>query len=142
LHYGRRGPLTGRPEGGYIGIRGKDLADAAYTLDALVEHSRTLEEIRKDELRCGDRVVVTTRNSRYTIWALGDGHYWVWGGWFDRRGVSPCRVTINGCTWGGSAIKHDILVARGLFLEFGNRVLTTRIQNVCVIPAQAERALN
>ena len=119
-----------------------ELADAAYTLDALVEHSRSLEEIRKDELRCGDRVVVTTRNSRYTIWALGDGHYWVWGGWFDRRGVSPCRVTINGCTWGGSAIKHDVLVARGLFLEFGNRVLTTRIQNVCVIPAQADRTLN
>lgn len=118
------------------------MADAAYTLDALVEHAGSLEEIRKDELRSGDRVVVTTRNSRYTIWALGDGHYWVWGGWFDRRGVSPCRVTINGCTWGGSAIKHDILVARGLFLEFGNRVLTTRIQNVCVIPAQAERGLN
>ena len=119
-----------------------ELADAAYTLDALVEHSRSLEEIRKDELRSGDRVVVTTRNSRYTIWALGDGHYWVWGGWFDRRGVSPCRVTINGCTWGGSAIKHDVLVARGLFLEFGNRVLTTRIQNVCVIPAQGDRTLN
>jgi hypothetical protein len=142
LHRPIAGPLTATPENGNMVALEGELADAAYTLDALVEHSRSLEEIRKDELRCGDRVVVTTRNSRYTIWALGDGHYWVWGGWFDRRGVSPCRVTINGCTWGGSAIKHDVLVARGLFLEFGNRVLTTRIQNVCVIPAQADRTLN
>jgi hypothetical protein len=56
--------------------------------------------------------------------------------------MSPCRVTINGCTWGGSAIKHDILVARGLFLEFGNRVLTTRVQNVRVIPAEMGGGLN
>jgi len=118
------------------------LAAVAYTLEALAEHARSLEEVRKADLRCGDRVVVTTRNSRYTIWALGDGHYWVWGGWFDRRGMSPCRMTINGCTWGGSAIKHDILVARGLFLEFGNRVLTTRIQDVCVIPAKLASDLN
>jgi len=113
---------------------------AAYSLEALAEQARSLEEVRKADLRSGDRIVVTTRNSRYTIWALGDGHYWVWGGWFDRRGVSPCRVTINGCTWGGSAIKHDVLVARGLFLEFGNRVLTTRVQNVHVIPAEETAA--
>jgi hypothetical protein len=37
---------------------------------------------------------------------------------------------VNGCTWGGSAIKSDILAAPGLFLEFGNRVRTTRIQQV------------
>jgi hypothetical protein len=107
-----------------------------------VEHARSLEEVRKDELRSGDRVLITTRNSQYTIMVLGDGEYWVWGGWFDRRGISPCRVTINGCTWGGSAIKHDILVARGLFLEFGNRVLTTRIQNVSVIRAEADCSPN
>jgi len=122
------------------GVEG--VAGVAYSLEALADHARSLEEVRKADLRCGDRVVVTTRNSRYTIWALGDGNYWVWGGWFDRRGVSPCRVTINGCTWGGSAIKHDVLVARGLFLEFGNRVLTTRVQNVRVIPAKVESAPN
>jgi hypothetical protein len=118
------------------------LAVVASTLEQRVEEARTLEEVRKEDLRCGDRVLITTRNSRYTLWALGDGQYWVWGGWFDRHGISPHRVTVNGCTWGGSAIKHDILVARGLFLEFGNSVLTTRIQNVCVIRAEAQPACN
>jgi hypothetical protein len=122
--------------------RVKGLAAVACTLESIVEHARSLEEVRKDELRSGDRVLITTRNSQYTIMVLGDGEYWVWGGWFDRRGISPCRVTINGCTWGGSAIKHDILVARGLFLEFGNRVLTTRIQNVSVIRAEADCSPN
>ncbi len=114
----------------------------ANTLEAVVEQARSLEEVRKIDLRSGDRVLVTTRNSRYTIWVLDDGHYWVWGGWFDRVGESPQRVTINGCTWGGSAIKQDIVAARGLLLEFGNRVLTTRIRDVCVIPAEARPSLN
>lgn len=118
------------------------MAAVACTLETIVEQARSLEEVRKDELHAGDRVVITTRNSRYTILVLGDGNYWVWGGWFDRRGVSPCRMTINGCTWGGTAIKHDILVARGLFLEFGNRVLTTRVLGVEVIRAEGRCSLN
>ncbi len=112
------------------------------TLAAAVEQARCLEEVRKEELCPGDRVLVTTRNSLYTIWVLGDGRYWVWGGWFDRQGNSPHRVAINGCTWGGTAIKHDIVAACGLRLEFGNRVLTTRIQQVCVIRAQAQYSSN
>lgn len=112
------------------------------SLETLVEQARSLDEVRKRDLRFGDRVLVTTRNSRYTIWVLDDDHYWVWGGWFERVGESPQRVTINGCTWGGSAIKQDIVAARGLLLEFGNRVLTTRIREVCVIPAEARFSLN
>jgi len=112
------------------------------TLDTLVEHSRSLEEVRKEDLRCGDRVLVTTRNSLYTIWVLAEGVYWVSGGWFERQGRSPQQVRINGCTWGGSAIKRDILAARGLFLEFGNRVLTSRIRQVRVVEARPELAPN
>jgi hypothetical protein len=52
--------------------------------------------------------------------------------WFDQNSSAPLTVCINGCTWGGSAIKSDILAAPGLFLEFGNRVRTTRIQQVTV----------
>lgn len=107
----------------------------AETLEAIIDQARSLDEIRKNDLRCGDRVMVTTRNSLYTLWALGDGHFWVWGGWFDRQGLSPQRVSINGCTWGGSAIKQDIIAAHGLCLEFGNRVLTTRIRQVRLIRA-------
>ena len=92
------------------------------TLEAITNHAQTLEEVRKQDVRSGDRVMVTTRNSLYTLWALGDRHFLVWGGWFDRQGTSPQRVRINGCTWGGSAIKQDIIAALGLRLEFGNRV--------------------
>ena len=105
------------------------------TLEAITNRPRSLEEVRKRDLRSGDRVMVTTRNSLYTLWALGDRHYWVWGGWFDRRGTSPQRVSINGCTWGGSAIEQDIVAAPGLRLEFGNRVLTTPIRHVRLIRA-------
>jgi hypothetical protein len=103
------------------------------TLQALVEHAQKLEAIRKADLRLGDRVVVTTRNSVYTVWVLGRGEYWVWGGWFDQMGLSPHKVGINGCTWGGSVIQADIVAAPGLRLEFGNRLLTTRIRKVHLI---------
>jgi hypothetical protein len=114
------------------------LTGIPQTLEAITNQARTLEEIRKRDLRSGDPVMFTTRNSLYTLWALGNGHFLVWGGWFDRQGTSPQRVSINGCTWGGSAIKRDIVAARGLRLEFGNTVLTTRIQQVRVIRAQAQ----
>jgi hypothetical protein len=43
-------------------------------------------------------------------------------------------TTIPGCTWGGSAIKVDIVAAFGLMLEFGNRLTTSPIQEVFVLP--------
>jgi hypothetical protein len=100
-----------------------------------------LDSVRKSDLHCGDCVIVTTRNSVYTIYCLGDGQYSVSGGWFDREGVSPTTISINGCTWGGSAIHSEIVAARGLFLEFGNQVVTTRIQNVRILRAN-EQTIN
>jgi hypothetical protein len=119
------------------------LTGIAQTLEAITTHTSFHEEVRKEDLRSGDRVMVTTWNSVYTLWALGDKHFWVWGGWFDRQGTSPQRVRINGCTWGGSAIKQDIIAAPGLQLEFGNRVRTTPIRHVCLIrAADAQSTLN
>ena len=112
------------------------------TLEARIEEASWLEFVRKQDLQPGDCVRVTTRNSLYSIWVLGDGLYSVSGGWFDRQGVSPLRIRINGCTWGGSAIKYDVVAARGLFLEFGNSVLTTRIRQIQVIPARAQSTPN
>lgn len=89
--------------------------------------------MRKKDLHSGDRVLVTTRNSRYTIWVLEDGLYWIFGGWFDLQGSSPQSVATSGCTWGGTAIKTDIVAARGLYLQCGNTVLTTGIREACVI---------
>ena len=105
-------------------------------LDTMAGHLNSLEQVRRKDLLSGDRVLVTTRNSVYRIWVLGDGFYWVWGGWFERQRIAPQRVGINGCTWGGSAIKRDLLAAAGLRMEFANSVLTTCIQQVRVIRAQ------
>src|SRR5262252_2453256 len=104
------------------------MTEVARTLESAVDDARALDAVRKTDIHNGDRVVVITRNSRYTIWALGNGLFWVWGGWFELQRSSPAIVTINGCTWGGSAIKGDIIAACGLRLEFGNTLLTTPIE--------------
>jgi hypothetical protein len=109
-----------------------DYRQPVRTLDAIIRHAEGLDSVRKAELSAGDWVVVTTANSTYAIHVLGDGQYSVTGGWFDKKGMSPAKITINGCTWGGSAIKLDIVAACGLRLEFGNRVLTSGIRRVQV----------
>jgi hypothetical protein len=60
------------------------------TLEAITIHAHSLEEVRKRDLRSGDRVMVTTGNSLYKIWVLDEGVYRVSGGWFDlqRMGAS------------------------------------------------------
>ena len=121
----------------------ENLTGFAQTLEAITNRACSLEGVRRLDLCSGDRVMVTTRNSLYTLWAIGDSHFLVWGGWFDRQGASPQRVSINGCTWGGSAIKQGIIAAPGLRLEFGNRVLTTPIRHVRLIrAAYAQSTLN
>jgi len=106
---------------------------AHRTLGAIVKQTDQLAAVQKNDLRFGDRVVVTTRNSTYSIHVLENGQYAISGGWVDKKGLSPLRTHINGCTWGGSAIKVDIVAACGLHLEFGNRVVTSRIQQFDVI---------
>ncbi len=104
----------------------------ARTLEAIAVHAGEDPATRKRDLNPGDRVLVWTRNSVYCLHALGGDRFMVTGGWFEQN---PCSrmVTVNGCTYGGSAIRSDIVAARGLFLEFGNNVSTTRIQSVRVL---------
>ena len=103
------------------------------TVDAILEQVGRFEAIRKADLRRGDRVLVATENSVYTIHVEDEGTYSVSGGWFDRNGMSPVTLSISGCTWGGTAIKRDLVAARGLRLEFGNRVVTSPIREVRII---------
>lgn len=103
------------------------------TVDAILEQVGRFEALRKADLRRGDRVLVATENSLYTIRVEEDGSYSISGGWFDKNGLSPAITSISGCTWGGSAIKRDLVAARGLRLEFGNRVVTSPIREVRVI---------
>lgn len=106
---------------------------SARTVDAIVEQAGGMDSVRKADLRRGDRVLVATENSIYAVDVEEGAVYSVSGGWFDRQGLSPAKISIAGCTWGGSAIKRDIVAARGLHLEFANRVVTSRIRQVRVI---------
>ena len=96
----------------------------------MVDQVGIIEQVRKSDLRQGDQLLVATENSVYSVCVHEDSTYSVSGGWFDSQGLSPVRTSIAGCTWGGSVIKQDIVAACGLRLEFGNRVVTTRIREV------------
>lgn len=104
----------------------------------LVEQSTHLKQVRKADLHTGDRLFIKTRNSLYSVRVLEGGFYLVSGGWFDRKGLSPVKTAIVGCSWGGSIIKVDIVAACGLCLEFGNRLVTSAIQKIFVLPYASE----
>ena len=108
-----------------------------YSLSTLVEHATHVGQVRKRDLHPGDWVIVMTVNSVYSIRVDVQGFYLVSGGWFDRQGLSPVKISITGCTWGGSAIKVDIVAACGLCVEFGNRLITSRIRKIFIFPASA-----
>lgn len=112
------------------------------TVDAILQQVGRFEALRKGDLKRGDRVLVATENSLYTIHVEEDGTYSISGGWFDRNGLSPATTSIAGCTWGGTAIKRDLVAARGLRLEFGNRVVTSTIREVRVIRDGEENLLD
>jgi hypothetical protein len=110
------------------------LPRAGVSLSNIVESADKFQAVKKADLHAGDCVIVKTWNSVYTICVVGENKYRVSGGWFDRKGSSPATTTIAGCTWGGSAIKIDIIAACGLSLEFGNRLITSTIQTIFVLP--------
>jgi len=104
------------------------------TLDRLVDSVATIQQVRKKSLQRGDWVYVKTANSSYCIRTLGDSRYEVTGGWFERKGLSSVEVSIAGCTWGGSVIKMDVIAACGLRIVFGNRLITSPVQKIFVLP--------
>jgi Ni,Fe-hydrogenase III small subunit len=89
--------------------------------------------MRKD-LSPGDCIVVRTATSVYQLRALSNGRFTVSGGWFDRKGLSPVDMSVSGCTWGGNAIMTGVVAACGLRIEFGNRLTTSPVCRVVVIP--------
>ena len=109
-----------------------------HNLDAIIAQSEQLKQVYKNDLHFGDWVIIVTLNSVYSIRVIEDEFYLVSGGWFDRKGVAPLKTTIAGCTWGGSILKADIVAACGLSLEFGNRVVTSAIQKIFVVPRGGE----
>ena len=110
----------------------------AMPLEALAAASDRIAGVRRSDLSAGDRLVVSTRNSIYTLLARSDGRFEVAGGWYARRadpGGSSPTVAVLGCTAGGRALFTAIVAAPGMFLEFGDGTRTTRIRNVRRIAA-------
>jgi hypothetical protein len=113
----------------------------ARTLEKLARFTRALGGVRRHEVGWGETILVRTRNSEYCLTPSVDGAYFVSGGWFDRY-ASLSKVTVNGCTFGGSAICSDLVAAPGLFLEFGNGVRTTRIREVVCLSHRRDSTRN
>lgn len=98
------------------------------TLDAELAQLAWLDMLKKSELEPGSIVQVQTTYSIYELLILDQDEVLVSGGWFDKHNLSPYRARINGCTWGGSAIKHDIIAGAMMHIEFsigGRNILTT-----------------
>ncbi len=99
----------------------------ALLMDDLVEAAGETRGVRRSGLGPGDRVIVATRNSVYSLTWRGDGSFDISGGWFEREGRGTATVEVLGCTAGGHALLTDHVAAPGLFLELSNGVRTTRI---------------
>jgi hypothetical protein len=102
------------------------------TLDRMVETAQQIDGVLADEVRPGDFVIVRTRNSVYSLAALGEGRFRAAGGWFGAGGEGQ-EVRVTGCTWGGAAIHTRVVAGVGMFLEFDNGVRTTRIRQVTLM---------
>jgi len=107
----------------------------AIPLDGLTEAAELVDGVRRRDLDPGDRVIISTKNSVYSLTACADGRFEVSGGWFEREGEGRTRVEVRGCTAGGHAIFTDHVAACGLFMEFADGLRTTRIKSVRRIQA-------
>jgi hypothetical protein len=104
------------------------------SLERLIGMLGKIPMVHKCDLQTGDMLEILTLNSRYTIRVLEEEMYRVSGGWFDSQGGGPVDIAIKGCTWGGSTIKIDVIAACGLCIEFGNRVVTSVVQRIIILP--------
>ena len=102
----------------------------AIPIDDLAEAAGVVGGVRRRDLDPGDRVIVSTKNSVYSLIARADGAFDVSGGWFEREGSGLVTVEILGCTAGGHALFTGHIAAPGLFLEFADGLRTTRIRTV------------
>lgn len=115
-------------------------ASPALALDTVIQNLPQIRRIQRSDLCFADRVIVYTQNSRYDLIVVGEGEYMITGGWFDHEKLSPQRVRINGCTWGGSMIWKDTVAAPGMCIEFDNRVVTSPVRRALVCRPDAPAA--
>lgn len=108
----------------------------AIPIDDLAEAVGVVGGVLRKDLESGDRIIVSTKNSVYSLTARADGSFDVSGGWFERQGEGAVTVEILGCTAGGHALFSDHIAAPGLFMEFADGLRTTRIRTVRRITAR------
>ena len=124
--------MTDPPSGVHWRVRPLE----AIPIDDLAEAAGVVGGVRLQDIECGDRVIVSTKNSVYSLIARTDGSFEVSGGWFERQGEGTRTVEILGCTAGGHALFTDHIAAPGLFIEFADGLRTTRIRTVRRIAAE------
>lgn len=112
----------------------------AIPIDDLAQAADHFGGVRRRDLERGDRVIISTKNSVYSLTARADGSFDVSGGWFEREGSGSATVEVLGCTAGGHALFTEHIAAPGLFLEFGDGLRTTRIRTVRAIPAERTKS--
>lgn len=109
----------------------EDVRSSGYDLTAMTSAAARASGVSRLDIQPGDVLIVKTRNSVYAVRSLGESSFSVSGGWFDKKFGGPFHTTIAGCTWGGTVLKRDLVAACGMHLEFGNRVVTSAIQQIC-----------
>ena len=108
----------------------------AVSIDDLADAAEAVGGVRRHDLDSGDRIIVSTKNSVYSLTARGDGLFDVSGGWFERELSRTVTVEVLGCTAGGHALFSDHIAAPGLFMEFADGLRTTRIRTVRRVPSK------
>jgi hypothetical protein len=121
------------------GIHQRTRPVKAIPIDHLAEAAGVVGGVKRRELDAGDRVIVSTRNSVYSLTARADGSFEVSGGWFEREGMGQTAVEVLGCTAGGHALFTEHIAAPGLFMEFADGLRTTRIRTVRRIPVHGRK---
>ena len=100
------------------------------SLDRLASAAAVVDGVRVGDLEPGDCLFVKTRNSLYALRLNDDGTFDAEGGWFSRQDRPAAAGGWLAARWGGSALMTRMIAAPGMFLEFDNRVRTTRIREV------------
>lgn len=106
------------------------------SLSRIIEIIPGIRQIEKNDLKSGDQVFIFTGNSVYDIKKVDEKIYRVSGGWFDQNNISPCKISIRGCTWGGSIIHINLLAAIGLSIEFNNNLVTSPVSKIVVFKSE------
>jgi hypothetical protein len=116
-----------------VNEREDSMRGSGYALSSFGDLSTRVGAVRRQEVSPGDSIIVRTQNSVYALRLGDDGAFSVSGGWFRRKGRENIRMTVTGCSLGGTMIRIDTIVACGFSIEFGNRLVTSPVRSFFVL---------